>query len=685
MGAEIDQSRSPTIETFNGVGAPTSVENALGQTTINQYVELDDSTVETDLVSNIYRPDPATGTASTSDSDSPETSISYDDYGQPASETSPDGSTEYWTTGSADSSTAATITYAGLSGVYGLYDETTFYQDGLYNQTAYLYATDTGDLIKTQQYASGSSSDPNDEGQNTTPGGDPITTDVYTGDPGGDGPPAGLIASETNPDGGVSAFSYDNAGSQTATFQGQMVALSGGSAAFSYLPQSPGLGRTYTIYVKSDALPDSDTGYTISDSLGSPTFYFSAAGASALLGSGWYELGTETLAAGDTSGTLTVAYTGSGVCAVTLLEQTLTISYNDHEDPISTIDALNHVQATSYDDLDRPVAAAQGQVVVAHSGAAAFDNVPQVPGLARTIQVFVDSTTHTGYSFSDAAGGLTLNTSGSATTPLGGDWYFLGTLTLPASDASSTINASYSGSGSPPIALLQPTGVAHYDPAGNTLSTVDGMGRATINVLNDLEEQTATWQGQVLPVASSSATFSNLPLTPEEYDGRLDRAGADIYDRRQDVYRRRADGHEFRRERQQRDDFLRHNRFQPRQRLVRLGNGDAARHRRQHVADLQRLGHGGPPIDRRANMSCPASFRRDLHEYRLGRQRDRRRFADHEHFVRCDRRCDLRYRAAAGRRGPDRPSGDQRRLRRRPAVDGGGRSAGPHHGVCLQR
>ena len=66
-------------------------------------------------------------------------------------------------------------------------------------------------------------------------------------------------------------------------------------------------------------------------------------------------LGTVTLSDTDTSGTVTVSYSGEAtVTAVTLLEQTSATVYNSAEDAVSTTDALNNITATTYDGLTGP-------------------------------------------------------------------------------------------------------------------------------------------------------------------------------------------------------------------------------------------------------------------------------------------------------------------------------------------
>ena len=393
----------------------------------------------------------------------------------------------------------------------------TEYTNGDGDETVYTYSTSTGDLLQSERYANGTCSD--NTGQNTAIGGDPITSYVYTPYVNESSTPGGLVSSTTNPDGDVTAYSYDLAGNTTAADQGQMVAFSAGAAVFNNLPQSPGLTRTFEVYVNSTSAPAS--GYTtITDSdSGSPTFSFSGSAATPL-GSGWYLLGTVTLGAGDLSSTVTVNYSdsGTGVSQVTLLEQTSATVYDSQENPLSVTDALGRVSASTYDNLGLPIAGSQGQVLPLTAGAAAFNNLPQSPGQARTYAVYVQSTgtpVSGDCSISDSNSGSPAFTfSGSSTTPFGSGWYLLGTVTVAAGDTSSTVTVHYSGSGVSQVALLEQTSNTVYDAASNVLSQTDGLNDVTTFAYNDVEQETSTSQGQIVPLVSGSAPLANLPQTP---------------------------------------------------------------------------------------------------------------------------------------------------------------------------
>ena len=355
------------------------------------------------------------------------------------------------------------------------------------------------------------------------------------------------MASTTNPDGDVTAYSYDSAGDQTGVYQGQTLAADANlSATFTNLPQSPNQPRTYEIYVQTGpgnapTLYDgSQDGYTVveANDTGLP-IVLSASNVSATtpLGSGftsgWYELGTVTLPASDMSGQLTINYAAGGgnpPSAYTLLEQTSATVYNADEDPVSTTDALGNITAATYDQLDQAVQGFQGQAVQVNSATAQFNNLPQAPNLTRTYELYAYSPTAVpiGWSpaFSDGSARFTPLAGGpSPQTPLGSNdgWYDLGAVTLPATDVAATLSITNCPAGMAQAAILEQTSTTAYDPAGSVLSEVDGLDRVTIDGYNSMEEQTSTSQGQILPAgynaASDAAQFANLPQTPGQ--GRL--------------------------------------------------------------------------------------------------------------------------------------------------------------------
>ena len=90
VGVQTDQSGNPTIYTFDTFGDPTSVENALGYTTVYQRNA-------NGQVTEMDQPDPATGQTFYGNTPiGPVTSYSYDAYGMLTGETDPDGREQDW-------------------------------------------------------------------------------------------------------------------------------------------------------------------------------------------------------------------------------------------------------------------------------------------------------------------------------------------------------------------------------------------------------------------------------------------------------------------------------------------------------------------------------------------------------------------------------------------------------------
>ena len=228
-----------------------------------------------------------------------------------------------------------------------------------------------------------------------------------------------------------------------------------------------------------------------------------------------------TLPADDPSFPLVINSSAGTADDICLLEPMSTMVYDSNHNLDSTIDPMGNASAATYDGDNRPITTLQGQVLPAGSTshAASFENVPQAPGLVRTVQVFAESSddTTSHYSFADTAGSLTRSgTASTSTLFFESGWSYLGYLTIPASDTSSTVTVTYSGSGSvSQFAILIQTGTITYNSEGEVLSDVDGLNWVTASAYDSTSLlPTNEFQGQINPVASASATFSNLPQTP---------------------------------------------------------------------------------------------------------------------------------------------------------------------------
>ncbi len=99
---------------------------------------------------------------------------------------------------------------------------------------------------------------------------------------------------------------------------------------------------------------------------------------------------------------------------------------------------------------------------------------------------------------------------------MGAGWQELGTVTLGATDESSSLRLSYSG-GSVSISnvvWLEQTGSTIYDAMGNVVSQTDGLNNVTIDGYNSLEQSVSTSQGQIVAASGGAAAVYNLPQTP---------------------------------------------------------------------------------------------------------------------------------------------------------------------------
>ena len=119
-----------------------------------------------------------------------------------------------------------------------------------------------------------------------------------------------------------------------------------------------------------------------------------------------------------------------------------------------------------------------------------------------------------GYSIAESGtspGSATLNFVGSSATPLGGNWYDLGSVPLTSGDTSISLNFNDS-SGSVPTAvcLLQQTSTTVYDLNGNVTSQTDALGRTTTSSYDHLDRLQSVTQ----PATAQHAA----PVTSCVYD-----------------------------------------------------------------------------------------------------------------------------------------------------------------------
>ena len=166
----------------------------------------------------------------------------------------------------------------------------------------------------------------------------PMSSSVYD--------PQENLLSQTDAMGDVTAYAYDALGRPLTTSQGQAVNVPSGSTSvqFANLPQAPGQGRTYTVYVQSLSSPFASGSVTIgtvsdTDIANPPQFQIQFVSPPTPLGNDWYELGKVTLAPGDSSSSLTATFsclTGVTASQFAWLEQTSSTVYDaDGQRPLA--------------------------------------------------------------------------------------------------------------------------------------------------------------------------------------------------------------------------------------------------------------------------------------------------------------------------------------------------------------
>ena len=177
----------------------------------------------------------------------------------------------------------------------------------------------------------------------------------------------------------------------------------------------------------------------------------------------------------------------------------------------ATIDPLGRVAASDYDDAGLVTAGYQGQIIAtsgtfstgysSHDGYShwKFSNLsPSSASGALSYEIYVHSTTVLSGSdltsflaaFSEC-GVLTFNAASDADdTPLGSDWYDLGTVTVALTATKLTVSR-LTATTADQVCLLQQTLATTYDDDGNVATTTDARGSTTAYAYDDLGQRTS--------------------------------------------------------------------------------------------------------------------------------------------------------------------------------------------------
>jgi hypothetical protein len=155
----------------------------------------------------------------------------------------------------------------------------------------------------------------------------------------------------------VSTTAYNEMEEPVQTAHGQIVAIPSGSnsATFSNLPQTPGEARNFTAYVNAPVVNQRFWEFTVSENgPDSPSFSFNGSPATPLgnvAGGNWYVLGVITLAASDTSSSITITDSKGITTEVCLVQQVSAATYTPTQQVASQTDADGGLSKLSYDVL----------------------------------------------------------------------------------------------------------------------------------------------------------------------------------------------------------------------------------------------------------------------------------------------------------------------------------------------
>jgi RHS repeat-associated protein len=206
------------------------------------------------------------------------------------------------------------------------------------------------------------------------------------------------------------------------------------------------------------------------------------------------------------------------------LQRTSATVYDAIGDVTAATDSLGRVTATDYDPLGQDTADYQGQIVNSITGAPGYATCGSGPTAASnwtfsklspnnqlSYDVYVYSangsadTSQDNYSLSGAS---FLPQNDPAAPSLGAGWSLLGTLSASASTVAVSRLTDATGLAPGEVCLMQQTSATAYDPNGNVTAQIDGTGRVTASAYNDMGDDTADYQGQVLTNVGPSYTSS---------------------------------------------------------------------------------------------------------------------------------------------------------------------------------
>ena len=245
------------------------------------------------------------------------------------------------------------------------------------------------------------------------------------------------------------------------------------------------------------------------------------------LGNGWYDVGVMNVPAGTTS--LTIEYSpteGGNVAApgaLALVQNVATTTYDLDGENLSEVDSDNNVTATAYDSFGRTVAGFQGQIITTSAPASEYTSSPYpqwtfgnlAPNSLLTYNVYAYSTAapSTFPTVTGGSGQPTWLSTPTAGTPLGTDWYLLGT--VPVLSSTSSLQFKYSSGGAPTeMAIDDQTSAMAFDADGDLLQKTDALGQVTAFQYDALNRETGEqWYPNAIDVGNPNDATNKIAYT----------------------------------------------------------------------------------------------------------------------------------------------------------------------------
>ena len=173
--------------------------------------------------------------------------------------------------------------------------------------------------------------------------------------------------------------------------------------------------------------------------------------------------------------------------------QTTNMWFDSTGDQVALEDPDNNITITDFNALGQETQSSIGEII-SGTGSWTINHLTPTPGQSRTFEIYVHlATAPTGGWRSDySVTGYTLTDATSTATPLDGEWYDLGSITIGTTDNAPALTVSYSGeSGPDEVCITGYSDFDYYNSYGQLDETLDRDGRATTFTYDTIGRETS--------------------------------------------------------------------------------------------------------------------------------------------------------------------------------------------------